>query len=139
MAKEWHERSRLSWCKLWMRWYTSPSHRHLNAATHGVGLALLCLANEQGRCSDGSGWALDAEGRPVSERFLAGFCNASHAEVRRAIQSLRAVGTIVERPSDGALGFPKLKHFQEDPSTERKRRAKARRENLTVVEGGKSA
>ena len=86
---------------------------------------MLTLAN---RHRDGGvGWVLDAAGRPMSPKDIAHFAgrDISQADVKRAIEDLVAVGTLIQL-DDGTIGFPNLCRWQEPSSAERMRRKRQR-------------
>lgn len=124
--RRWHEQRDLAWAKIHVRWFTSPSHLHLGATTLGIGFAMLILANQRGRMPDGAGWVLSSSGTPMPLEAIARFSHASTKETEKAIRDLVECGTMVDRANDGAVGFPRLQHWQEDPSAERHRRKENR-------------
>jgi hypothetical protein len=114
--------------KIWDLWWTSPSHVGFGAAEHAIGPFLMFMANRHGRQPDGSGLVVIQGGSPVPLEILSRRFGLSRRAVMDAIDNIVSVGTM-DRREDGTLVFPNLKRWQEDPSAERQRRRKERRES----------
>jgi hypothetical protein len=123
----WETERDLPWCKVYAKFFESLSHAELDVTTLGVGIACLIIANRRGREADGSGWVVVKRGgQPMSWAGIARYAHATIDQVEKALSDLVRVGTMAHREADGAYGFPKLQRWQEDPSTERQRRKRAR-------------
>lgn len=120
---DWCERRDLPWAKVYAEWFSSPSHVDLDATTLGIGVRAMQIANQRGRRADGSGALLNGAGLPLSVSALAREAHATEEQAARALAELVAVGTLAIEGGDLYV-FPNLRAHQEDPSTERKRRAR---------------
>lgn len=121
MPIEFHERKGLSWCKLYDRWFHCESHADIPGDILGTGTYLLLQANRWGRQPDGSGLVVSKIGAPLTAAQLAARLRCPEAYIEAVIDALVLAETI-EITGDGAICFPNLQRWQEDPSTQRKRR-----------------
>lgn len=119
------------WVKVWESWWKSRSHDDLDADALLVGLRLLSVAQAAPQSDEETRWCLTPGGEPKSHRALARECRVSPSRVGSAIRSLLKVGTLVERRTDGAVGFPKWDQYQLSPSALRMRRHRARTQHVT--------
>lgn len=119
---DFHERQGLTWCKLHYRWWTCESHADIHVGLLGVGALLMSIANRFGRQPNGSGLVIGKTGKVLTLAQLAHRGRCTEEYVSEALAALSDAETI-EITDDGAIRFPSLQRWQEDPSTERKRKA----------------
>lgn len=135
---EFHERRGLTWCKLHRGWWTRESHADIHAGLLGIGALMMSIANQFGRQADGSGLVVNSKGKPLDVVSLAFRGRCPEAFVVEAIEALVEAETI-EITHEGVIRFPNLRRWQEDPSTERKRRsAPSRRDSHAEIHAEKT-
>lgn len=108
--------------KVYLTWFTSPSHMFIDPWHRAMGLHLLMIAHQAGYDENGTAWMLGADGHALSFQELAPVLGVGIPEVRGVIKTLLSVGTLIRRKPDNAFGFPNMKKWQENPSATRMKR-----------------
>lgn len=113
---------RLPWCKLYEKWWSTPSHSDISGVASAVGVRCLSLANQ----SPVTGVLLTESFASKTVESIARDCRFGTEAVAAGIEELVAVGTLA-RCRDGTLYFPNFAKYQEGSSTQRTREYRARR------------